>query len=200
MMDQGRGDNPARMVVFVSGTGRTLENFAERIADGTLRARIALVVASRECPALDRARARDLPAEVHPGPISEDEMLDLLARADADWVVLAGYTKLLPIPEGYEGRVVNIHPALLPAHGGKGMYGLKVHEAVLAAGEMRSGCTVHLCDGKYDTGPIVAQAECPVMPGDTPATLAARVFELEKALYPSALNELFRSARESPRA
>lgn len=188
------------MVVFVSGTGRTLENFAERIADGTLRARIALVVASRECPALDRARARDLPAEVHPGPISEDEMLDLLARADADWVVLAGYTKLLPIPEGYEGRVVNIHPALLPAHGGKGMYGLKVHEAVLAAGEMRSGCTVHLCDGKYDTGPIVAQAECPVMPGDTPATLAARVFELEKALYPSALNELFRSARESPRA
>lgn len=199
MMKQGQAENPARMAVFVSGTGRTLENLAQRIAEGQLQAQIVLVVASRECPAMARARARNLPTEVHPGSLSQEQMLGLLHRANAEWVVLAGYTKLLPIPEGFEGRVVNIHPALLPRHGGRGMYGLKVHEAVLASGEHRSGCTVHLCDGKYDTGPIIAQAECEVLPGDTPATLAARVFELEKTLYPHALHDLFQAARESAR-
>ena len=188
------------LAVFVSGTGRTLENFCERIADGSLAARIVVVVASKECPALDKARARGIPAEVHPGTLSEAALQKILERAGADWVVLAGYTKLLAIPEGYEGRVVNIHPALLPGFGGKGMYGMRVHEAVIAAGEKRSGCTVHLCDGKYDTGPIVAQASCEVRADDTAQTLAARVFELEKELYPRTLDAMLAGARESSRA
>ncbi|MCA9281618.1 MAG: phosphoribosylglycinamide formyltransferase [Phycisphaeraceae bacterium] len=199
MSDRGRQD-VATMAVFVSGTGRTLENFCERIADGTLRARIGVVVASKECPALDKARARDIPAEVHPGTLTEAALRKVLERAGAEWVVLAGYTKLMAIPEGYEGRVVNIHPALLPKFGGKGMYGMRVHEAVIAAGEKRSGCTVHLCDGKYDTGPIVAQASCHVRADDTAQTLAARVFELEKELYPRTLDAMLAGARESSRA
>lgn len=180
--------------MFVSGTGRTLENFAQKIDSGELPARIALVVGSRECPALEKARARGFRTEVHPGPFTGDSMASLLADAGAEWVVLAGYTLLLPIPPGFEGRIVNIHPALLPAFGGRGMYGMRVHEAVLASGARESGCTVHLCDGRYDTGPIVARASCEVRPGDTPASLAARVFELEKELYPRALATLLHGA------
>lgn len=183
-----------RLAVFVSGTGRTLENFARCIDAGELPAEIGLVVASRECPALDKARARGLRAEIHPGVFSEPALTELLTRHRIDWVLLAGYTRLLPIPPAYEGRILNIHPALLPEFGGPGMYGLRVHEAVIASGATASGCTVHLCDGRYDTGPIVAQASCPVLPGDTPATLAARVFELETELYPRAVAQLIREA------
>lgn len=181
--------NP-RIAVFISGSGRTLVNLAERIEAGEFPATIALVVASRECLGVERAHERSLPVHVIPGSPETEQLAHLLREHDVDWVVLAGYTVLLPIPEGFEGRVVNIHPALLPKFGGPGMFGMNVHRAVLDAGERESGCSVHLCDGQYDTGPILLQMKCPVEDGDTPEDLAARVFELELDAYPRALRGL----------
>lgn len=165
-------------------------NLADRIDDGRLHARIVLVVASRECTGAEKARRRGLAVHVLPEPDPES-LRRLLRSAGAEWVVLAGYLRLLPDLPGFENRVVNIHPALLPAFGGKGMYGDRVHEAVLASGASTSGCTVHLVNNEYDRGPILAQATCDVLPDDTPRTLGARVFELEKELYPRVLAELF---------
>jgi phosphoribosylglycinamide formyltransferase 1 len=183
--------NLPRLAVLLSGSGRTLVNLAERIRDGRLRASIALVVASKECLGAERARELGIPTQVIRGNIST-EQLELLCREHRiDWVVLAGYLKLLPVPHALSGRIVNIHPALLPDFGGPGMYGHHVHEAVIKAGRRVSGCTVHLCDEKYDRGCIVLQRECPVREGDTPDTLAARVFELECETYPAALELLF---------
>ncbi|MBC7773591.1 MAG: phosphoribosylglycinamide formyltransferase [Pyrinomonadaceae bacterium] len=179
-----------RLAVFLSGSGRTLVNLAESIARGTPRARIALVVASKECLGAARARSLGLPVQVQEGDLPLATLDSLLRQHAIDWVVLAGYIRLLPIPPGYAGRIVNIHPALLPEFGGHGMYGKRVHEAVLAAGRSVSGCTVHLCDDQYDRGRIVLQRTCPVRPGDTPETLAARVFEQECLAYPEALELL----------
>ena len=116
----------------------------------------------------------------------------LRARA-IDLVVLAGYLKKIEIPPGFDRRVLNIHPALLPRHGGKGLYGHFVHEAVLAAKEPESGCTVHYCDSQYDTGPIILQRRCPVLPGDTPETLARRVFDEECLALPEATRRVIES-------
>lgn len=181
---------PPRLAVFLSGSGRTLVNLHETITRGALRAEIALVVASRECVGATLARSLGLPTQVREGDLSVAELDALLAVHAIDWVVLAGYVRLLPIPTGFAGRVVNIHPALLPDFGGQGMYGRRVHEAVLAAGRSVSGCTVHLCDDQYDRGRIVLQRTCPVLPGDTPETLAARVFQQECLAYPEALELL----------
>lgn len=165
-------------------------NLADAAERGELPARIALVIASRECPGAERARARGLPVRVMPGDIPAGVLGPLLREAGASVVVLAGYLRLVDVPEGFEGRVVNIHPALLPSFGGPGMYGDRVHRAVLEAGCKVSGCTAHVCDGRYDTGPILAQAACPVLPGDTPATLGARVFALETEMYPRVVRAL----------
>lgn len=180
----------ARLVVLISGGGRTLLNLRDQIDAGRLNATIPLVIASGLSAGVERAKARGLRVEVVPGTIPCERLAALLKEARADLVVLAGYLKLLNIPPGFEGRVVNIHPALLPKFGGHGMYGEKVHAAVLASDEPISGCTVHLCDARYDTGPVLLQMTCPVEPGDTPETLAARVFELEKQAYPKALGKL----------
>jgi len=187
---------PARLAILLSGSGRTLLNIHDRILAGDIPAEIALVVASRECLGAQRARERALPVRVIRGDIPQAELESLLAEHRIDWVVLAGYLRRLPIPPAYEGHVVNIHPALLPRHGGPGMYGDRVHKAVLEAGETESGCTVHLADADYDTGPIILQKRCPVLEGDTPETLAARVFELETQAYPEALKLLL--ARNVP--
>lgn len=184
------GAGPARLAVMLSGGGRTLKNLLEHIDRGTLRATVALVVASRECPGAEAARARGIDTRVIPGEIPRDTLGALLRACRIDWVVLAGYLRLVRIPEEYRGRVVNIHPALLPAFGGAGMYGERVHRAVLASGATESGCTVHLCDEQFDRGPIVLQMRCPVLPGDDAASLAARVFELECRAYPEALRRL----------
>jgi phosphoribosylglycinamide formyltransferase 1 len=182
--------SPARIAVFLSGSGRTLVNLHDAIGRDELDATVALVVASRDCVGAERAREHGLRTIVHNAEFSPDE-LDALVRAhDIEWIVLAGYLRLLPITPALEGRVVNIHPALLPAFGGPGMHGLRVHRAVLDAGCKVSGCTVHLCDDRYDTGPILAQRACEVRDDDTPETLAARVFELERALYPLTLARL----------
>ncbi|MBL8759569.1 MAG: phosphoribosylglycinamide formyltransferase [Phycisphaerae bacterium] len=191
---------PAPLAVLLSGSGRTLDNLRAAIDRGDLPARVALVIASRECLGAEKARAAGIPTFVVPGAIPAHE-LGRLVRAHgvspepspstpAGWIVLAGYLKLVNIPPGFDGRVVNIHPALLPKFGGPGMHGRHVHQAVLAAGERESGCTVHLCDARFDTGPIVLQRRCPVLPSDTPDTLAARVFEQECIAFPEALVRL----------
>jgi phosphoribosylglycinamide formyltransferase 1 len=181
---------PARLAVFLSGSGRTLLNLCDRVDAGELPGQIALAVASRECLGAMRARERGVPTNIVPGDIEPHELARLLKDAAVDWVALAGYTRLLPIPPGFEGRVVNIHPALLPRHGGRGMFGMNVHRAVIEAGDAESGCTVHLCDDRYDSGPIVLQKRCEVRPDDTPEALAERVFALELEAYPEALRGL----------
>lgn len=181
---------PAPLAVLLSGGGRTLLNLADEIDAGRLDARIALVIASRECPGAERARARGFRTEIIPGVIPAPALEQRLRDSRIAWVVLAGYLKLVDVPPAYAGRVVNIHPALLPRHGGAGMYGERVHSAVLAAGDPESGCTVHLVDEQFDHGPTILQRRCPVIPGDTPETLAARVFEQERLAYPEALRTL----------
>lgn len=181
---------PARLVVLISGGGRSLLNIQDAIDAGRLGATIPLVIASRDCPGVQRAKARSLRVLVEPGQIPRNRLAALLEGAKADLVALAGYLQLVEIPPGFEGRIVNIHPALLPAFGGPGMYGHHVHQAVLKSGAKESGCTVHLVDAQYDRGPILLQYRCPVLPGDTPDILAARVFELECQAYPTALQML----------
>lgn len=186
----------ARIAVCISGGGRTLLNLVDRIEAGELRARIGLVVASRECPGAQRARRLGLPVRVEEGDIAPERLAAMLEEAGCAWIVLAGYLRLAPIPPGFEGRMVNIHPALLPSFAGRGMHGMRVHEAVLEAGCKVSGCTAHLCDAQYDTGPILLQRCCEVRDDDTPETLAARVFELEKEVLPEALSLLLSGAIE----
>ncbi|MCC6322528.1 MAG: phosphoribosylglycinamide formyltransferase [Phycisphaerales bacterium] len=180
----------ARLAVLLSGSGRTLLNLLDSITRGDLRATIPLVIASRECPGAERARAAGLRTLVIPGKIPGSHLGALLDEHRIDLVVLAGYLKLIDIPPAFEGRMVNIHPSLLPDFGGPGMYGDRVHAAVLAAGRTESGCTVHLVDPIYDRGTILAQARVPVLAGDDVHALAARVFEAECRLYPGAVQQL----------
>lgn len=180
----------ARLAVMLSGSGRTLLNLLDAIADGRLHATIPLVIASRECLGAERARSRGITTVVIPGTIGRERLTDLLTEHQIDLVALAGYLRLVEVPVSYRGRIVNIHPALLPDFGGKNMYGDRVHAAVLAAGVPTTGCTVHLVDDRYDTGPIIAQASVPVLPGDDAHTIAARVFDAECRLYPQALQQL----------
>ncbi len=191
---------PIRLAALISGGGRTLLNFVERIAAGELAAEIVQVAASGDCSGVERARAAGLKVEV----INRRAFKKIddfsaavnkcLLAARPDLVVLAGFLHLWRFSEAFDGRVMNIHPALLPAFGGAGMYGHYVHEAVLAAGCKISGCTVHFCDRHYDTGPIIVQRCCAVEEDDTPDTLAARVFEQECIAYPEAIN-LFAAGR-----
>ncbi len=188
---------PLRLAVLISGGGRTLENVATAIARGELNATIALVISSRPgVKGLERAAKLNLPTVV----VARKEFADTEAFSAAIWqhirtanaqlVCLAGFLSLITIPPDFKGRVINVHPALLPAFGGKGMYGHHVHEAVIAAGCKLSGCTVHFADDTYDTGPIIAQRACAVAEDDTPDTLAARVFEEECLAYTQALRVL----------
>ena len=176
-----------RLAVFLSGGGRTLLNIDDRIKAGELHAQIPLVVASRACAGADRAAARGLHTVILPRLFGEPELIALLDAHKIDLVVLAGFLRLMPIPAAYEGRIINIHPSLLPKHGGPGMYGHFVHEAVLRSGDTESGCTVHLCTPEYDKGRILVQRRCPVMANDTPDTLASRVFEQELLAMPEAI-------------
>lgn len=191
---------PLRIVVLLSGSGRTLQNFLDLRARGDLPLEVVLVVGSRpDAFGLERARQAGLPWLVvrrRDFPADEDftrVVFDACRQARADLVVLAGWLCLLrPIPADFRGRVVNIHPALLPAFGGKGFYGDRVHEAVLAAGATETGCTVHLVDDEYDHGEVLLQRRVPVLPGDDAHALADRVFEAECEAYPEALRRLAR--------
>jgi formyltetrahydrofolate-dependent phosphoribosylglycinamide formyltransferase len=182
------------LAVLLSGTGRTLKNLIDRIGDGFVPARIRIVLSSSPgAKGLQWAEDAGIPAvtvarKEHRGATAySDAVTRALDPHTVDLVLLAGFLHLWRFPPKYEGRVLNIHPALLPKFGGKGFYGHHVHEAVLAAGERESGCTVHIADHVYDHGPIVLQKRVPVEPGDTPDTLAARVFEQECEAYPEAI-------------
>ncbi len=189
-----------RMAVLLSGSGRTLQNFLGRIEEGTLEADIVVVVASSErAYGLERARRAGLPAEVVDVRRQEPEeyskaITRILLDHRTDLVAMAGFNHLYRIPDAFRWKVLNIHPALIPAFCGKGFYGERVHRAVLEAGVKVSGCTVHFADNDYDSGPIILQRCVPVTFEDTLETLAARVFEQECIAYPDAVN-LFAQGR-----
>ena len=173
--------NPLRIALLVSGSGRTLRNLLELERSGILPIKIALVISSRAgVAALQHAADFDVPAHV----LKATEVTQALDKVEPSLVVMAGYLKRWDIPERYLGRTINIHPALLPLHGGPGFYGDRVHQAALDAGEAESGCTVHFVTLEYDKGPIIDQARVPVLPGDDAHTLADRVFEQELILLP----------------
>lgn len=191
----------ARVAVFVSGRGSDLQALIDASKDGRLEARIVLVVSSSpDAYGLIRAAANRINTFVfvrksYPSLEEADRvLLNKLKEHHIGYVAMAGYLKMMPaaILRAYPQRVVNIHPALLPAYGGQGMYGQRVHEAVLAHGEKESGVTVHLADEVYDHGKILEQVRVPVLPDDTPDTLAARVLDEEHKLYPIALNKLIK--------
>ena len=186
---------PLAVAVFVSGEGTTLDALAELVSGDHLPVRIALVVADRpQAPAVERARRRGLPTLVHPSRgvdlerWSRDVSAELTARG-VELVVLAGFLTILPpaFLERWRGRAVNVHPSLLPKYGGPGMYGARVHRAVLASGDRTTGATVHLVTGDVDGGPTLAQAPVEVVPGDTPATLRARLHPVEVKLLAEVL-------------
>lgn len=185
---------PLQLAVLVSGGGTTLQNLLDEIRAGRLDAEIPLVIGSRpELVGLQRAAnagIRNVVVDRRAYPNCADfsrRVFDFCAEANVDLVCLAGWLCLLDLPAPFLGKVMNIHPALLPSFGGRGMYGRKVHEAVLAHGCKLSGCTVHFVDNTYDTGPIINQRACPVLYDDTPESLAHRVFEEEKIAYPEAI-------------
>jgi phosphoribosylglycinamide formyltransferase 1 len=178
-----------RVAVAVSGRGSNLEALLRALGPGA-PARVVLVVSSNpDAEALERARAHAVPAEVLSDPSDAGGWLERLERHRVDLLVLAGYLKLVPavVIDRYRDRILNVHPALLPAFGGRGMYGRRVHEAVLASGARESGATVHLVDEVYDRGAILAQGRVPVLPDDTPDRLAARVLAVEHRLLPAAV-------------
>ena len=181
-----------KLGVLISGGGTTLLNLQDEIEAGRLDAQIVAVTASRaDAPGLARARARGLPVvspEDRPaGEGLSEFVFGVLRGAGVELVCLAGFLSLLRIPEAFRGRVLNIHPSLLPAFGGLGMYGNRVHRAVVDSGVRVTGCTVHLADEAYDTGPILVQRACPVRVGDTPEDVKKRVWEQEKAAFPEAI-------------
>jgi len=183
-----------QMALFFSGTGGNALNLLAACRDGRIPARVVLALASTpKAGGIPRLEAEGIPVRValrqtHADDAAYSQACYALAEAaGAEVIALCGWLKKLEVPARWEGRIVNIHPGLLPAFGGAGMWGMHVHRAVLAAGAAESGCTVHLVDNLYDHGRILAQARVPVLPGDTPEALQRRVYEQEMQLYPEAL-------------
>ena len=196
-------DRPINLAVLISGGGTTLQNLIDKIAAGDLKARVQVVISSTsKAFGLERARKHNIPtAVVRRKDFADDEAFSAaitaaLDRYPVDLVILGGFLKFWKMPPKYKGRVMNIHPALIPAFCGQDFYGHHVHEAVLASGVKVSGCTVHFADNAYDHGPIIIQRTAPVLDDDTPDTLAKRVFEQECIAYPEAIR-LFAEGRLS---
>jgi len=191
---------PLRLGVLLSGGGRTLFNILNEIRQGRLDAEVVVVIASRPCAGIERCRAAGLDVHLVPFkqmpdiPAYSRRIAELLDAARTGLVLQAGFLSPWIIPPQYRGRVMNIHPALLPGFGGHGMFGHHVHEAVLAAGCKVSGCTVHFVTNEYDRGPIILQRTAPVLEGDTPEALADRVFQEELLAMPQAIR-LFAEGR-----
>ena len=187
--------------MLLSGEGTSLENLLERIAAGEVPGSVVLVLASKEgAGGLARARRRGIPAVAVPRKqfrdtkAFNDALHAELERHDPDLVLCLGFLSPFELRGRYEGRALNVHPALIPAFSGKGFYGRRVHEAVLAAGVKLTGATVHFVDEEYDHGPIVLQQSVAVRGDDTPETLAERVQAVERELVPEAVR-LFASGR-----
>ncbi len=188
-----------RIGILASHGGSNMQAIVDRIEAGTLDAEVALVISNNSgSGAVDRATRHGLPwvhlsGRTHPEPDALDAaMRDALAAAAVDVVVLAGYMKKVgpKTLSRFEGRILNIHPALLPRHGGPGMYGIRPHEAVLEAGDTETGASVHVVTAAYDQGPVLRQKKVPVLAGDTPAVLQERVLAAEHALYAEVLEDV----------
>ena len=191
---------PLKIAVCVSGGGSNLLALLESLRNFG-GAKVVLVLSNRaSAGGLGHAKAFGVSAVVFRNPADDAEWLEALRQYHVDLIVLAGYLKLVPpaVIAAYRDRIINIHPALLPSFGGPGMYGLRVHQAVLASGVKVSGCTVHLVDEEYDRGPILAQSRVPVLPGDTAETLAARVLEAEHRLLPAVVRAAAEAGRPIP--
>ena len=185
--------------VLASHGGTNLQAIIDSCRSGAIDAEVRVVISNNSRSlALERARRANIPAShlsssTHPDPDHLDEAItETLRLYGVQVVALAGYMKMLGTRtlDAYRSRILNVHPALLPKFGGQGMYGERVHEAVLASGERVSGVTVHLVDEVYDHGPVVAQTQVPVLPDDTPGTLAAKVLEQEHILYPETIQRI----------
>lgn len=183
----------------VSGRGSNLEALGRALTHSG-DAAIGVVVSDRDAPALELAAQRGWRSHRLSQPSDSEEWLRVLRDSESDLLVLAGYLRLVPaeVVAAMPGRIINIHPALLPRHGGPGMYGRRVHAAVLAAGDLESGATVHLVDEEYDRGAVLGQGRVPVHPEDTPETLAARVLAVEHQLLPAAVLSAARAGRPVP--
>ncbi len=191
-----------RIAVAISGRGSNLEELLRALQPGA-PAEIVLVVSDRgSAGGLAHARNRQVPAVVLPDPADAATWLELLQEHRIDLLVLAGYLKLVPAPVvgAYRGRIINTHPSLLPAFGGKGMYGERVHQAVLESGARETGVTIHLVDEVYDRGAVLAQSRIPVLRDDTAERLAARVLELEHRLLPATVLAAAAAGRPVPLA
>ncbi len=188
---------PLRVAVLISGSGRTLKNFIDLAAAEQSPLDIRLVISSTpQASGLQHAADAKIPTQVFQrkeSPNTEaygNAIFDACRNAKIDVVLMAGFLKLVPVPEDFTGLVLNIHPSLIPAFCGHGMYGHRVHQAVIDYGAKLTGCTVHFVDNEYDAGPIIWQQPVPVFDDDTADTLAARVFEAEKEAYPHVLKLL----------
>jgi phosphoribosylglycinamide formyltransferase 1 len=192
---------PVRIAVLLSGEGTSLENLCERIDEGSVPARVVAVLSSKpEAGGLARARRRGIPTRVVPrkafGDVRSfnDAVHAELARFEIELVACLGFLSPFELRGRFERRAINTHPALIPAFCGKGFYGHRVHEAVIASGAKVSGATVHFVDEEYDHGPIILQEAVPVLDDDTPETLALRVQAVERRLVPEAIR-LFAAGR-----
>jgi phosphoribosylglycinamide formyltransferase-1 len=187
------GKTMKRIAIFASGEGTNAERII-RYFEGNKAVEIMLVVTNKEqAGVIRRAENLKVPAMYLPAKdFKEGKINEVMRQHQIDFIVLAGF--LLHVPDSllkdYPNRIINIHPSLLPKFGGKGMYGSRVHEAVLAAGEQESGITIHYVNEHYDQGAIILQAKCPVLPDDTPETLASRVHQLEYEHFPVAIENL----------
>lgn len=192
---------PLRLGLLASGRGSNVQAIIDACRAGRITAEPCVVISNnRDAEVLARARRAELPAlhlsaRTHPDPAALDGAIaDALCAHGATLVVLAGYMKRIgpATLARFPGRIINVHPSLLPRYGGQGMYGARVHAAVLAAGERTSGATVHLVDAEYDRGAILAQRTVPVLAGDTPESLAQRVLQVEHALYVDTIDRIAR--------
>ncbi len=182
-----------RLAIFASGSGTNAENIF-RYFQGHHRIEVAAIFTNHpQAGVIERMQRHGMPVEVFTSDaLTDGTVLRELGRRRIDWIILAGFLRKIPegILEAYPRRILNIHPALLPKFGGKGMYGMRVHRAVIAAGECESGITIHYVDADYDTGPIIFQAATAVRPDDTPASLAERIHRLEYRFYPQVIENV----------
>lgn len=185
--------NDCNLGILLSGSGRTLQNIIDRIKKRELSAQVRVVISSREdVRGIQVARQAGIDVFVvfpqqHKGDAFSEKITGILSKYEIDLVIMAGFLHLFNIPEKYKGKVLNIHPTLIPSFCGKGYYSHYVHKAVLKSGVKVSGCTVHFADNIYDNGPIILQKTIPVMDDDTAETLAERVFAAECEAYPEAI-------------
>ncbi len=185
--------SPLSIAMLISGGGTTLQNFIDLRDSGELHVEFKLVISSRsDAKGLQRATEAGIPTMViersgDPEGLFSKQITDALRQADVDLVCMGGFLSMWIVPPDFEGRVMNIHPALLPGFGGQGFYGRRVHESVLEAGCKVTGCSVHFVDNIYDNGPIILQNAVAVHENDTPETLAKRVRKHEKTIYPEAV-------------